>query len=315
MVCTMLTERHAWALPPGGPIALLLERAAKARPLVAAIVDPFDSLSLGGALAARSYGTIEPVLVGDPKRIERTAQNCGWDLSGVRIHACAEGREAAAAADLASQGTVGALVKGALHSDTLLHAVLDRRDLRTSHRLSHVVVTELPHRQAPVLLTDGAVNIAPNLDDKRAILENAAEFARLLGIEQPKAALLAAVESIAASMPATVEAAALKEICDRGEIPGLIAEGPLALDDAISRDAAAAKGISSPVAGDADILLSPDLESGNMLYKAFDRLLGARFGAVVVGAKVPIVLTSRGDSIDARLTSCALARILSDVHA
>lgn len=310
----MITDLQAVSLTSGGPIARLLEQARSAPSLSAAIVDPFDSLSLGGALAAREYGTIEPLLIGDPERIRRTAEQCGWSIADVRIHACAPGEEAATAAKLAASGAVGAIVKGALHSDELLRAVLDERELRTERRLSHVVVTELPRRATPILLTDGAVNIAPDLDEKREILDNAIEIAHRLGLSEPKAAVLAAVETIAASMPATVEAAALKELCDRGDIRGAVVGGPLALDDAISREAAAAKGIVSPVAGDADILLSPDLESGNMLYKAFDRLLGARFGAVVFGASVPIVLTSRGDSIDARIISSALARLLSDVH-
>lgn len=311
----MITEVSTGVLTPAGPIARLLERVRDARALVVAVVDPFDSLSLGGALAAGEQGIIEPVLIGDPGRIAKTARQCGWNIDRVRVHACEAGAEAATAAELAARGMAGAIMKGALHSDELLRAVIDRKELRTGRRLSHIVVTELPHRSTPVLLTDGAVNIAPDFDEKRDILQNAVEAARRLGIAQPKAALLAAVETIAASMPATVDAAALKEACDRGDIPGVIAAGPLAFDDAISREAAAAKGIVSPVAGDADILLSPDLEAGNIVYKAFDRLLGARFGAIVVGAAVPIILTSRGDSIDARIVSSALARLLSDVHA
>lgn len=311
----MITDIPAGTASSAGPIARLLDWARNARPLVAAVVDPFDALSLGGALTAREHGIIEPILIGDPSRIAKTARRCGWSIDHIRIHACEPGEESAAAADLAAGGVAGAIVKGALHSDELLHAVLDRKELRTGRRLSHIVVTELPRRRTPVLLTDGAVNIAPDFDEKREILQNAAEVARRLGIPEPKAALLAAVETIAASMPATIDAAALKEACDRGELPGVTAAGPLALDDAISPEAAAAKGIISPVAGDADILLSPDLEAGNILYKAFDRLLRARFGAVVVGAAVPIVLTSRGDSIDARIVSSALARLLSDVHA
>ena len=300
------------AVTPGGPIARLIERARQAPPLVAAIVDPFDSLSLGGALSAFEQQIIQPVLIGDAARIARTADQCGWSLRGVRIHECAPGEEAREAVNLARDRAVGAIIKGALHSDELLHAVLAEPQLRTGRRLSHIVATELPRRVTPILLTDGAVNVAPNLDEKRQILENAIAVAHRLGISEPKAALLAAVETIAASMPATIEAAALKELADRGAFPGAVVDGPLALDDAISPDAAIAKGITSAVAGNADILLSPELETGNMLYKAFDRLLGARFGAVVAGAAVPIVLTSRGDSVDARIASSALARLLSD---
>lgn len=311
----MITDLQAGLLGSGGAIARLIESARDARPLRAAVVDPFDALSLGGALAAREQGLIEPLLIGDPARIAQTAERCGWIIRHLHVHPCAEGGEAAAAARLAAAGTVGAIVKGALHSDELLHAVLDRRELRTGRRLSHVVVTELPRRATPLLLTDGAVNIAPRLDEKREILENAIDVARRLGIARPHAALLAAVETVASSMPATVEAAALKELADRGLAADAVVDGPLALDDALSREAAQAKGIESPVAGCADILLSPEIETGNMLYKAFDRLLGARFGAVVVGAAVPIVLTSRGDSVDARVVSSAIARLLSDVPA
>lgn len=302
------------ASPPVGPIARLVERARQAPMIVAAIVDPFDSLSLGGALSAFEQRIAEPLLIGDAARIARTAAQCGWSLQGARIHECAPGEEAREAARLARDGAVGAIVKGALHSDELLHAVLAEQKLHTARRLSHIVVTELPRRSTPLLLTDGAVNVAPNLDEKRQILENALIVARSLGLAKPKVALLAAVETIAASMPATIEAAALKELADRGAFPGAVVDGPLALDDAISADAATMKGITSPVAGNADILLSPEIETGNMLYKAFDRLLGARFAAVVAGAAVPIVLTSRGDSIDARIASSALARILSDAH-
>lgn len=298
----------------GGPIARILENALQARPLVAAIVDPFDSLSLGGALAAFEQRIIEPLLIGDPARIVQTAKNCGWSLAGIRIHECEAGTEAREAAKLAADGAVGAIAKGAMRSEELLHAVLAERALHTGRRLSHIVVTELPRRTTPLLLTDGAVNVAPNLDEKRQIIENALDVAHRLGISEPKVALLAAVETIAASMPATIDAAALKELGDRGAFPGALVDGPFALDDALSREAASAKGITSPVAGNADILLSPELETGDMLYKAFDRLLGARFGAIVAGAAVPIVLTSRGDSVDARIVSSALARIVSDAH-
>lgn len=310
----MITDPQTGLLGSGGAIARLVESARCAPALTAAVVDPFDSLSLGGALAAREHGIFEPLLVGDPSRIARTAKQCGWSIENVRVHPCADGAEAAAAARLAAAGTVGAIMKGALHSQELLRAVLDQRELRTKRRLSHIVVTELPRRATPLLLTDGAVNIAPNLDEKREILQNAIDVARRLGIAEPKAALLAAVETVASSMPATVEAAALKELADRGLIEGALVDGPLALDDALSQEAAQAKGIDSPVAGNADILLSPEIETGNMLYKAFDRLLGARFGAVVFGAAVPIVLTSRGDSVDSRTVSSAIARLLSDVH-
>ncbi|HZT11806.1 MAG TPA: bifunctional enoyl-CoA hydratase/phosphate acetyltransferase [Candidatus Baltobacteraceae bacterium] len=298
--------------PAHSPFDALLERAQSLAPIEAAIVDPLDSLSLGGALSAASKGLIKPVLVGDPNAIYDAANRCGWSLRHARIVHASPGEESAAAVALAAGGHVKIVVKGALHSDALLHSVLAEPRLLTGRRLSHVVVFELPQRENPLIVTDGAVNIAPNLEQKAQIVQNAIDVARTLGLELPKVAILAAVETVVSGMTATIDAAALSEMARRGQITGALVDGPLALDDALSIDAAGAKHIDSPVAGCADVLVAPDLQSGNILYKAFDVLLRARFGAVIAGAAVPIVFTSRADSIEARVLSCVLARLLAE---
>jgi phosphotransacetylase len=292
------------------PLQALLERAQGLSPISAAIIDPLDSFSLGGALTAADRGLIKPILIGDTKKIRETGDNCGWDLSSAEFCECAAGSEAAVAVQLASQSIVKTIVKGALHSDSLLHAVLAEPNILDGRRLSHVVVTELPGRPAPLILSDGAVNIAPDLSVKAQIVQNAIDVARKFGIEKPRVAILAAVETIVPAMSATLDAAAITEMAERGQITGGIVDGPLALDDAIAPNAASSKGFRSAAAGCADILIAPGLEAGNILYKAFDVLLRARFGAVITGARVPIVFTSRADSIDSRMISCALARLL-----
>jgi phosphate acetyltransferase len=292
------------------PLEMLLERAQALPPINAAIVDPLDPFSLGGALSAADRGIITPILIGDAAKIRETGSRCGWNLSAAQVYDCRAGDEAAAAVQLAARGTVKTIVKGALHSDVLLHSVLAEPDMLDGRRLSHVVVTELPDRTRPLLLSDGAVNIAPDLNVKAQIVQNAIDVARKLGIQTPRVAILAAVETIVPTMSATLDAAALTEMSERGQITGGVVDGPLALDDALSPNAAGAKGFHSPAAGCADILISPDLEAGNILYKAFDVLLRARFGAVITGASVPIVFTSRADSVDSRMISCALARLL-----
>lgn len=295
-------------LTTASPIDQLLSKAKQLTPVPAAIVNPYDDLALKSALAAEAQGFITPVFVGDKNAIGAATKQAGMPLRG-HIVDCEYDEAAPASARLALSGRVKMLVKGAIHSDALLHAILEQPGLRT-HRLSHIVVTERPAGAGLMLLTDGAVNVFPTLSAKAEIVQNAIDVARKLGIAVPKVAILAAVETIAASMAATIDAAALSQMAERGQISGGIVDGPLALDDAVSPEAAAAKGIASNVAGHADILLSPDLEAGNILYKAFDVLLGARFGAVIAGAAIPIVLTSRADSVEARVTSCALARLL-----
>lgn len=295
-------------LTTASPIDELISAAKQLPALPAAIVNPYDDLALQGAYAAEAEGFITPVFVGDKDAIAAGARHAGIPLRG-HIVGCEYEEAATAAARLAISGRVKILVKGAIHSDAFLHAVLEESGLRT-RRLSHIVVTENPTRTGLLLLSDGAVNVFPTLDAKAEIVQNAVDVAHKLCIAMPRVAILAAVETVAASMTATIDAAALSQMAERGQLNGCIVDGPLALDDAISPDAAAAKSIASNVAGRADILISPDLEAGNILYKAFDVLLRARFGAVVAGAAMPIVFTSRADSIDARVISCALARLL-----
>lgn len=298
------------------PLRDILQRAKSLSPVQAAIVGPYDDLVLSGALSAAREGLIRPVLVGDAPAIGAVLRRMGHASADIHVVNAPAGIESRYAARLASRGDVAMIVKGCIHSEDLLRDVLAQPVLRSRERLSHVVVTELPGRATPLLLSDGAVTIAPNLDEKAHIVQNAIDVALSLGIESPRVALLAAVETVSASMGATLDAAALTEMARRGQIHGGIVDGPLALDDAIDARAAAAKGLQSPVAGRADILISPDLEAGNILYKAFDVLLGARFAAIVTGASVPIVFTSRGDCVESRVLSTALARILfeENVH-
>jgi len=292
------------------PLSEYIERARRLGPVRAAIVDPLDELSLGGAFAAAEAGLIEPVFVGDERAVGEAVTRWPAGKQRFEIHHAPAKTESVEAARLAASDYVKIVVKGALHSDTLLHAMLGEPKLVTGRRLSHVVVTEAPGRERPLLLSDGAVNIAPDLDALAQIVQNAIDVATRLGIEQPRVAILAAVELVESAMAVTRDAASLTEMARRGQITGGIVDGPLALDDALSPAAATVKGIDSPVAGKADVLIAPDLAAGNILFKAFDVLLHARFGAVVTGAKVPIVFTSRADSIDSRVVSCALARLM-----
>ncbi len=312
----MNTVQPQATTPVSSPLDILLQRAQRLPPVRAAVVDPFDPLSLGGALAAAERGLIEPVLIGDDATIRSTAAHCGWKLGKIGVVPSTGANEAAIAASLAAGGAVEIVMKGALHSDALLHAILAEPGLLRGRRLSHVVVTEMPGKTTPSLLSDGAVNIAPDLDQKAEIVQNAIDVAKILGMETPRVAILAAVETVVSSMNATLDAAVLSEMGERGQISGGIVDGPLALDDAICPNATIAKGIHSAVAGCADILISPNLEAGNILYKAFDVLLHARFGAVIAGASIPIVFTSRADSVDSRMISCAIARLLigDEVH-
>jgi phosphotransacetylase len=254
---------------------------------------------LGGTLAAANAGLIEPLLVSDARSIRAAAERCGQTIDPSSIRDAAPGDEARV------------IVKGSIHSDALLHAVVGEPRLHGCRRLSHVLVLEVPRLARPLLLTDAAVNIAPDLDAKRDITQNALDFAHALGIAEPRAAILSAAATVSSHQPSTIDAAALAKMAQRGQIVGGIVDGPLALDDAVSAEAAQAKGIISPVAGYADILVAPDLDAGNMIFKTLDWLAGARFGGVVCGARVPIVLTGRSDHIEARVISCALAVLLA----
>ncbi|MDX9967997.1 MAG: bifunctional enoyl-CoA hydratase/phosphate acetyltransferase [Hydrogenophaga sp.] len=316
---TVRIERTATALPEmradagGDGLPRLL---AHVRPLGAirvAVVHPCDALSLGGALDARAAGIIEPVLIGPAAKIRATAEAARLDITGIAIEDVPHSHAAAArAAEMAGLGQVEALMKGSLHTDELMSAVLDARaGLRTRRRLSHCFLMQTPHYPRPFIITDAAINIAPTLEEKADIIRNAIELAHAIGVEQPKVAILAAVETVSPRMPATLDAAALCKMADRGQIAGGVLDGPLAFDNAVSAAAARVKGIDSPVAGQADVLVVPDLESGNMLAKQLEYLGEAATAGIVLGARVPIMLTSRADARDTRLASCAIGALLA----
>ena len=278
-----------------------------------AVVHPCDALSLGSAVDARMAGLIEPVLVGPRARIEATAQEHQLDIGGMAIEDVPHSHAAAArAVELVLEGKVQALMKGSLHTDELMAAVIDKnKGLRTKRRVSHCFLMQTPAYPRPFIITDAAINIAPTLDDKADIVRNAIDLAHAIGVAEPRVAILAAVETVTASMPATLDAAALCKMADRGQITGGLLDGPLAFDNAVSIAAARVKGIESEVAGRADILVVPDLESGNMLAKQLEYLGDADTAGIVLGARVPIVLTSRADARDTRLASCAVAVLLA----
>ena len=276
-----------------------------------AVVHPCDELSLGGALAAADKAIIHPVLIGPKPKIEATAAQIGRDLTGIEIidtphsHAAAE-----TAVALAREGSVDMLMKGKLHTDELLRPILNKETgLRTERRLTHVFALDVPHYPKPLLVSDAAINIAPTLQTKRDIVQNAIDLARAIGISVPKVAILSAVETVTATLPSTLDAAALCKMADRGQITGGVLDGPLAFDNAVSKAAAETKGITSAVAGDADILVVPDLEAGNMVAKQLIYLAGAEAAGLVLGARVPIVLTSRADGVLSRLASAAMAQL------
>ncbi|MEY8878263.1 MAG: bifunctional enoyl-CoA hydratase/phosphate acetyltransferase, partial [Leptothrix sp. (in: b-proteobacteria)] len=281
-------------------------------PVPCAVVHPCDETSLAGAMAAARRGLIAPWLIGPEAKIRSLAATLGLDLSGARIESVPHSHAAAErAAQLAADGTVEMLIKGSLHTDELMHAVISQPKLRTKRRISHVFRFDIPAYPKPVLITDAAINIAPTLEEKADIIQNAINLAQVLGIATPKVALLAAVETVTPKMSSTLDAAALCKMADRGQISGGVLDGPLAFDNAISAEAARIKGIKSPVAGDIDILVVPDLESGNMLAKQLEYLAGAASCGIVLGARVPIALTSRADGEASRLASAALAARLA----
>ena len=296
---------------PGAHYARLIAAVAPMAPIQTAIVHPCDALSLEAAFDGADKGMITPVLVGPRAKVQAAAQAAGRNLDTYRfIDAPHSHAAAAAAVALVRNGTVAALMKGALHTDELMEAVLDPHlGLRTERRMSHVYVLDVPTYSKPLLITDAAINVAPDLNAKRDIVQNAIDLAHALGIEIPKVAILSAVETVTPRMSSTVDAAALCKMADRGQITGGMLDGPLAFDNAISPAAALAKGIVSRVAGCADILVAPDLESANMMAKQLIYLADADAAGIVLGARVPIILTSRADSAASRLASCALAQL------
>ena len=300
--------------PAGGDgLARLLAHVAPLEPVRVAVVHPCDGPSLSAALDARDAGLITPVLVGPRARIEAVADELGLDLAGIALEDVPHSHAAAArSAALAAGGEVEALMKGSLHTDELMAAVLAASaGLRTGRRVSHCFVRQTPHYPRPFIVTDAAVNVAPDLMQKADIVRNAIDLAHAIGVARPRVAILAAVETVTPSMPATLDAAALCKMADRGQISGGLLDGPLAFDNAVSIAAARTKGIVSDVAGQADVLVVPDLESGNMLAKQLMYMGEASSAGIVMGAKVPIVLTSRADSRESRIASCAIALLLA----
>ena len=273
-----------------------------------AVVHPCDAGSLSGAMDAANHGLIKPVLIGPEGRIRHVAEEAGISLQGVEIISVEHSHAAAEmAAAMAANKEVEILMKGSLHTDELLKAVLSHKALRTGRRLSHVFRFDVPLYPKPLIITDAAINIEPTLQEKVDIVQNAIDFARVMGIETPKVAILSAVETVTASIPSTLDAAALCKMADRGQVTGGLLDGPLAFDNAVSPDAVQIKGIVSEVAGQADILAVPDLESGNMIAKQLEYLAGASGSGLVLGARVPIALTSRADGPMARVASTVLA--------
>jgi len=278
-----------------------------------AVVHPCDVGSLSGAMDSARYGLIEPVLIGPEIRIRKLAEEAGIDLKGVEIMSVEHSHAAAEkAAQLAVSDDVDMLMKGSLHTDELIHAVLARSQLRTGRRMSHVFRFDVPMYSKPLLITDAALNIRPTLEEKIDIVQNAIDFARIMGIGIPKVAILSAVETINPNIPSTLDAAALCKMAERGQITGAVIDGPLAFDNAISTQAAQIKNIHSPVAGKADILAVPDLESGNMLAKQLEYLAGASGSGLVLGARLPIALTSRADGPMNRVASALLAQLVAN---
>ncbi|MBY0225102.1 MAG: phosphate acetyltransferase [Hyphomicrobium sp.] len=283
---------------------------AKTMPAVsAAVAHPCDEASLAGAMEAAQAGLIVPILVGPKSKIEEVASQHGIDLKGIEVIDVEHSHDAAMkAVEIVRSGRAEVLMKGSLHSDELLSAVTKKdTGLRTGRRISHVFIMDVPGHPETLFITDAAVNIFPDLMAKRDIVQNAIDLYRGLGLGTPKVAILSAVETVTISIPSTLEAAALCKMADRGQITGGILDGPLAFDNAISPEAAKIKGIKSEVAGRANILVVPDLEAGNMLAKNLSFLSHADAAGIVLGARVPIILTSRADSVRTRTASCAIA--------
>ncbi|PYX50881.1 MAG: phosphate acetyltransferase [Acidobacteria bacterium] len=294
-----------------GKYEQLLMRCRSLDPVPTAVAHPCEAAALSGAIEAAQEGLIVPILVGPRAKIESTAKSAAIDLKNFEIvdtpHSVASASKAVA---LLREGRAELLMKGSLHTDELMAGVVSREGgLRTGRRISHVFVMDVPTYHKVLVVTDAAINIAPTLEDKVDICQNAIDLTISLGLERPKVAILAAVETVTSKMPATIDAAALCKMAERGQIKGAILDGPLAFDNAISRHAATMKGIDSEVAGDPDILLAPDLEAGNILAKQLSFLANADSAGLVLGARVPIILTSRADGVRSRIASCAVAML------
>jgi phosphate acetyltransferase len=291
----------------------LLAAAQRQSPVATAIVHPCDEVSLAGAIEAARLKLVIPILVGPAARIRQAAADAALDIGKFEIVDAAHSHDAAAkAVGLVRSGRVEALMKGSLHTDELLGAVVARETgLRTARRISHCFIMDVPGHPNALIISDAAINIAPTLDEKVDIVQNAIDLAHVLGVAEVRVAILSAVETVNAKMTTTLEAAALCKMADRGQITGAMLDGPLALDNALSPEAAAVKKIVSPVAGRANVLIVPDLEAGNMLAKSLSFLAGADGAGVVLGARVPIALTSRADVLLTRLASCAVMVLIA----
>jgi phosphate acetyltransferase len=296
-----------------GKYEAILERCRSLSPVPTAVAYPCEASALAGAVEAAQKKLITPILVGPAGKIAEIAKAAGLDLGGLEVIDVPEAHAAAEkAVALVREGRAEVLMKGSLHTDELLAAVVSRdKGLRTGRRISHAFLMDVPTYHKVLLVTDAAINIAPDLESKADICQNAIDLATSLGVKTPKVAILAAVETVNSKMPATLDAAALCKMADRGQIKGGLVDGPLAFDNAISKEAAATKGIKSEVAGDPDILLAPDLEAGNILAKQLSFLANADSAGLVLGARVPIILTSRADSVRSRIASCAVANLVA----
>lgn len=296
-----------------GKYERLLARCEGLAPVPTAVAHPCEVSALTGAIEAGARGLIVPLLVGPANKIAETAAAAQLDLSNVEVVDAPHSHASAAkAVELIKRGKAEILMKGSLHTDELMSAIVSREGgLRTGRRISHVFIMDVPTYHKVLIVTDAAINIAPTLEDKVDIVQNAIDLAVSLGLEKPKVAILAAVETVTSKMPATIDAAALCKMAERGQIKGGILDGPLAFDNAINTQAAETKGIKSAVAGDPDVLLAPDLEAGNILAKQLSFLANADSAGMVLGAKVPVILTSRADSVRSRIASCAVAKLVA----
>ncbi|MBT0957244.1 bifunctional enoyl-CoA hydratase/phosphate acetyltransferase [Alphaproteobacteria bacterium KMM 3653] len=287
----------------------LIDRAAPLPPIRTAVVAPEEPNSLGGALLGAEATLIEPILVGDAAKIKAAAKTLGKDISTFELIDIDDHKAAAAASvALVHEGRASCVMKGQLHTSEFLGAIVKRDiGLRTGRKLTHCFVTDIPGQDRLITITDAAINVAPDLETKADIVQNAIELVTALGIEKPKVAIMAAVETVNPAMQDTLDAAALAQMWRRGQIKGGVVDGPFAMDNAVNTAAAKIKKIDSPVAGVADVLVMPEIQAGNLVYKALGFLGGAQIGGLVLGAKVPVILTSRADDDAARLASCALA--------
>jgi phosphate acetyltransferase len=294
----------------------LIAAAQQETTIKVAVAHPCDEVSLRGVVEARKLHLVEPILVGPEGRIRTVAAQSGIDIASIEIVSSAHSEDSAGkAVGLVTAGKAEALMKGSLHTDELMSAVVSRQSgIRTARRISHCFIMDVPGHPEPLIITDAAINIAPDLDAKVDIIQNAIDLAHAMGLAEVRVAILSAMETVTVKVPSTIEAAALCKMADRGQITGALLDGPLALDNAISPEATAVKKIASPVAGRANVLVVPDLEAGNMLAKSLSFLARADAAGIVLGARVPIILTSRADSLVSRLASCAVAVMVASAR-